>query len=220
MRIRFSIHTAAQFRRFPYVINANKVFDTHNRSSARLSFTSSEVTSRVVLSASRFLPAARKLFRPAIINVLGQSFAAGHSSAGRFNFLASRSNLMVQQSTDVGVLHSPLQAGSSNSNGKIEIAKTAKSSVSLRHFWQSGRLINVDEVFGAYKPNRLVVPRRARILTGSITSRQIFDASTCAMARLRNFMAAHANRFDLKKGIRLTRVIYPETVFRPLRLTL
>jgi hypothetical protein len=51
------------------------------------------------------------------------------------------------------------------------------------------------------KPDRLVVPRRARVLTGSITSRQIFDAQVVfdmGHSSPPRFMAAHANRFDPK----------------------
>ena len=52
------------------------------------------------------------------------------------------------------------------------------------------------------KPDRLVVPRRARVLTGSITSRQIFDAQVVfnmGHGSPPRFMAAHANRFDPKR---------------------
>src|SRR5450830_1555847 len=51
------------------------------------------------------------------------------------------------------------------------------------------------------KPDRLVVPRRARVLTGSITSRQIFDAQVVfdmGHGSPPRFMAAYANRFDPK----------------------
>src|SRR5665811_73321 len=52
------------------------------------------------------------------------------------------------------------------------------------------------------KPDRLVVPRRARVLTGSITSRQIFDAQVVfdiGHGSPPRFMAAYANRFDPKR---------------------